>query len=112
MAFLTITLSLILTSGKKLYHQALNSLLRKIDSSLDIDKEYKEIIDKFCSLGYLDKFKIDPRDEDVVYIWGTRSKILYTEESVIKFMAGLYRDVTDAKRAALIVGIERAVEGI
>lgn len=88
MSFLTIVLSLILCHSHQLSHRTLASYLKKIDNELNIDKApWDEEIKALVTMGYLDRFKIKATDDDDSYTWGTRSKILYSQESIVEFIA-------------------------
>jgi hypothetical protein len=93
MKLLMIVLSLILGHGRSIPEETLRNFLQKLGIDMEGESEYfGQVGDAFKTLlsqGYLGKYKNDPRDEQYVYVWGPRSKVLFSESSVIDFMVSV-----------------------
>jgi hypothetical protein len=71
-----------------------------------------ECFKRLLNQGYLTKFKPDPREEQQVYLWGPRSKALFTEEKVIEFMVSVYPEADEEKVEKLKSSILLSADGV
>ena len=88
--FLTLVLSFILLNGRELPQNLLKTRLSELGINMDGEHEelgsVPDLLQKFVRQLYLDQFKPDAMDDKVSYVWGKRSKVIFTEDSVIDFI--------------------------
>lgn len=88
--FLTLVLSFITINGRELPQNLLKSRLSELE--IDINGVHHELgsipdlISKLVKHLYLDQYKPDPALDNYVFVWGKRSKVLFSEESIIQFV--------------------------
>ena len=88
--FLTIVLGFIYINSREMPQETLKS--RLIELGFDYNTTYEDLglipdlLQKLVKSLYLDMFKPDSAEDRYVFVWGKRSKVLFSYESVTEFI--------------------------
>lgn len=86
---LTIILALILANGRSISEQLLDAFLSRMRVSSD--PNVTADVQSYVKAGYLQRSKVRSAEGDThIYLWGSRAKAEYSDDTIIEFMVGMY----------------------